>query len=359
MQRSIALLLAICLLPITSAFAIDAENEPTPLPADVWTVTFYWNHPEAPTDGVYSEVLVPDGGLVPKPADPTREGWIFLGWYEATEIGHLREETVLLGISEFSAFFDFRTPITADLNLYARWELESRIPLTTKHYAYLIGDDRAYVRPQDYITRAEIATVLFRLLDSTYRKLNWTKENPFPDVYTGAWYNNAVSTIYAIGVLDGLPGGSFMPYASIRRGEFAVLVAEFFALDYVRGDDVFLDVTDHWARDAINLLAAAQILQVPEDRLFHPEAFISRAEVAAIINRVMSRLPQEVRDVNLPGVRTWRDNRSQNAWYYLDIQEATNSHDYTMKADQIHESWTTLVPSPKWAAMQQADAQPG
>lgn len=357
MRRGLALLLVICLLPITSAFTTDTD--PSPLPADIWTVTFHWNHPGAPTGGIYSEALVADGDLVPRPADPARVGWIFLGWFEAMGVVPLGEEVTLLGTSDFSAFFDFDTPITSDLNLYARWELEPKIPLAVRHYAYLIGDDTAFVRPGDHITRAEIATILFRLLDSSYRKYNWTNTNPFPDVYKGAWYNNAVSTIHAIGMLDGLPGGSFSPHASITRAEFAVLVAELFSLDAIGGGDVFLDISNHWARDAINLLAAAQILHVPEDRLFHPEDFISRAEVAAILNRTLGRIPQDTRDVSISGARVWQDNRNRDAWYYLDIQEATNSHDYEIKADQIHETWTALIPSPKWAAMQHEDATPG
>jgi len=361
-KRGLALLLAICLLPIAPAFAReDSDTPPTTLPLPIWTVTFHWNHPDALDEGIYSVVQVPEGGLVSQPLEPLAAGWIFLGWFEAIEAVPLDSGGAppLLSVSDFSNFFDFDIPITADLDLYARWVLEPAIPLTTKHYAYLIGDDRAYVRPLDNITRAEVATVFFRLLDSTYRKYNWTRTNPFPDVYSDVWYNTAVSTIYAIGLLDGLPGGSFNPYASMTRAEFASLVAALFSLDSVVTEDAFLDISDSWARDAINLLAAAHILQVPEDRLFRPQAFIARGEVSAIINRAMGRIPENVWDINLPQARYWRDNANENSWYYLDVQEATNSHDYVRKADQIHETWTALLPPPRWAAMQEADAAPG
>jgi len=361
-KRGFALLLVICLLPIAPAFATEDTDVPiTTLPLPVYTVTFHWNHADAPNEGIYSVAQVPEGGLVAQPPDPLAAGWVFLGWFEAIAVVPLdsAEPAPLLGVSNFSTYFDSNTPIIADLDLYARWVLEPAIPLTTKHYAYLIGDDQAYIRPLDNITRAEIATVLFRLLDSNYRKLNWTTTNPYSDVYRGTWYNNAVSTIYAIGLLDELPGGAFYPFASMRRGEFATLIAALFSLDSVGASDAFLDVSNSWARDAINLLAAAHILQVPEDGLFRPEAFISRGEVAAIINRAMGRLPENGWDVNLPQARIWLDNANENTWYYLDVQEATNSHDYAKKADQIHETWTSLVEGPKWAAMQHADAKPG
>jgi len=361
-RRGLALFLAICLLPIAPAFAEeDTEAPPSTLPLPVWTVTFHWNHPKAPDDDIYSVAQVPEGELVTRPLDPLVAGWVFLGWFEAAVAVPFSTDAPppLLSVFDFSRFFDFDTPITADLDLYARWVLEPAIPLTERHYAYLIGDDQSYIRPLDNITRAEVATVLFRLLDSTYRKYNWTTTNLFSDVYRNAWYNTAVSTIYAIGLLDGLSDGSFYPYASMTRAEFASLVAGLFSLDSVAIEDAFLDISDSWARDAINLLAAAHILQVPEDRLFRPQAFISRGEVAAIINRAMGRIPENVWDVNLPQARAWRDNQNESSWYYLDMQEATNSHDYARKADQIHETWTSLLPQPKWAAMQHADATPG
>jgi len=369
--------------PITGTQNLFALWEELP----VWTVTFHLNHPETYGSGIYDQTKVVDGDRLVEPADPTRHGWVFMGWFEAREdivpldvdvtyleddyyedrvlpydyaydYGyHYYEPITLMRASDLPNQFDLYTPIHSDLALYARWRLETAIPLASTHYAYLIGDDDSpYIRPLDPITRAEVATVLLRLLDSTYRKDNWTKENSFPDVHVDSWYNNAISTMYAIGLFENLPGDLFYPNAAMTRAEFSVLAAQFFALDYLQIDDVFLDIYDNFARDSINLLGAAEILQVSPDGLFRPYDLITRAEVTAIINRILNRRPQSVTDVSLPHARRWVDNLYQDAWFYLDIQEATNSHTHKVKDGGLYETWVSLLPRPGWAALERPSA---
>jgi len=224
------------------------------------------------------------------------------------------------------------------------------------HYAYLIGNDQGLINPTGYITRAQVATILFRLIDDEHRAQFWTQQNPFADVNDADWFNNAVSTMTAMGVFQGRPDG-FAPNAPITRAEFVTVMARATALVDYDGEHLFPDIEGHWAAESINAMVAAGWIQGDGDGNFHPNRFTTRAEAAAIINRVLNRLPQSV-DSLLPGVRTWPDNMDTSAWYYLYIQEATNSHTHTYEPDG-YEKWVSLIPPRNWAVLERPDSRPG
>lgn len=221
------------------------------------------------------------------------------------------------------------------------------------HNAYLVGYTDGTIHPAAPITRAEVATVFFRLLTDEARGACWTQANPYTDVPAGAWHCTAVSTLTRAGVLGGYPDGTFGPGKSITRAEFAVIATRFFPAEDVGGADVFPDISRHWARRYINQAAALGLVEGYENGTFRPEASITRAEAIAIVNRVLGRAP--AREGLLDGMLTWSDNANTGAWYYAAIQEATNSHAYTRKtaADgTVYEVWTALLPNRDWSALE-------
>ena len=217
------------------------------------------------------------------------------------------------------------------------------------HFAYIIGDDDGLARPNDDISRAEVATIFFRLLTDASRDELWSQENDFSDVGINDWFNNAVSTMANAGILMGYPDGSFGPQLSITRAEFATIAIRFFQ-DRVVGASRFTDVAGHWGEAYINMAAEKGLIKGYPDSTFHPDAPISRAEAMTIINRLLERHPHK--NYLLANMITWPDNANPNAWYYADVQEATNSHEYTMGSE--HEIWEKLLPVRDWAAFERA-----
>ena len=228
---------------------------------------------------------------------------------------------------------------------------------TVNHYAYIIGRKDGLVHPEAPITRAEVATIFFRMLTDESRNEYWSTSNPYPDIAPNDWCNNAISTMTKAGVIQGYTDGYFRPRASITRAEFAAIAVRFFQVVY-EGEDLFKDIDEHWARDYINRAGYANIIQGYEDGTFHPDRNISRAEAVTIVNRVLGRKPDK--DNLLPNMITWPDNLDEDAWYYADMQEATNSHEYDMlgEGDEEYESWTEIKPVRDWAAFEKewADA---
>ena len=222
---------------------------------------------------------------------------------------------------------------------------------TEDHFAYIIGRDDGGVHPEASITRAEVATIFFRMLTDDSRDQLWTTSNTYSDVDPAAWYNNAVSTLTHSGVITGKPGNYFDPDASITRAEFATIAVRFFGGDY-EGEDLFTDITGHWANKYINRAAVLGLINGRGDGTFDPDADITRAEAMTIVNRTLGRKP----DANhlLPDMITWPDNQDTTAWYYADVQEATNSHDFDVIEinGEQKESWTTLLPVRDWAALE-------
>ena len=231
---------------------------------------------------------------------------------------------------------------------------------TQDHDAYLLGYEDGTVRPEGSITRAEVATIFFRLLTDESRDKFWSQTNDYTDVPADAWYNSAVSTLSNAGILDGYEDGTFRPDGNITRAEFATITARFLEASY-DGGNRFPDIDGHWAAEYINEDANAGIVDGYEDGTFRPQQNITRAEAVTMVNRTVDRHPDA--DHLLDNMVTWPDN-PESAWYYAQIQEATNAHAYTMHTDQEdapYEIWTELLPNRDWSALEQAwsDAHAG
>ncbi len=226
------------------------------------------------------------------------------------------------------------------------------------HYAYIIGypsesgqsDDYREVRPQNNITRAEVATIFFRMLTDESRVEFWTQENPYSDVVITDWYNNAISTATNAGIIEGYDTGDFKPNAAITRAEFAAIAARFTKVEYT-GEDKFSDIAGHWAADEINEAAATGWIDGYEDGTFRPDRYITRAEAMTLINRILYRLVDGEENL-LDDMVKWIDNADVNAWYYENVQEATNSHDYDREVIGAYEKWTVMSEPRDWEALE-------
>ena len=210
----------------------------------------------------------------------------------------------------------------------------------TNHIAYVSGYPDGTVRPGANITRAETAQMLYRLLTSDAQSRYATKSNSFSDVAADAWYCESVSTLSGMGIITGYPDGTFRPNEKITRAEFATLLSRFTEAKPA-GTASFSDTASHWARAAIETASANGWVTGYPDGTFRPNNSITRAEAMTMINRMLGRLPETSGDL-LSGMTVFSDNSDTTQWYYLHVQEATNSHSYTMKADGIHETWTKL-----------------
>ena len=218
------------------------------------------------------------------------------------------------------------------------------------HYAYVVGYPDGMVYPQKNITRAEVATIFFRLLEDETREANMTKSNSYNDMKDGAWYTCAVSTLSKMGIIKGYEDGSFKPDASISRAEFAAIAARFDP-DGDTTPATFSDVSSHWAKDEISIAANHGWIKGYEDGSFKPDQKITRAETMTLVNRVLKRLPETKDDLH-KDMKTWPDNQNESAWFYLAVQEATNSHYQKLKKDGIHETWESMRETRDWAALE-------
>ena len=218
------------------------------------------------------------------------------------------------------------------------------------HYAYVVGYPDGMVYPQKNITRAEVATIFFRLLTDETREANMTKSNSYNDMKEGAWYTCAVSTLSKMGIIKGYEDGSFKPDASISRAEFAAIAARFDP-DGDKTPATFSDVSSHWAKDEISIAANHGWIKGYEDGSFKPDQKITRAETMTLVNRVLKRLPETKDDLH-KDMKTWPDNQNESAWFYLAVQEATNSHYQKLKKDGIHETWESMRETRDWAALE-------
>ncbi len=261
---------------------------------------------------------------------PTREGYTFTGWYA--------DEELTERITEIR--------MTSDKTVYAGWE-PTGIPdwlNGADHFAYVIGYTDGTVRPLNNISRAEVASIFFRLLNEDTREENLTADNTFTDVHEGMWCNTAISTMAKLGIVKGRSQEHFDPNAPITRAEFAAICARF-DTSKRNGDSDFADIAGHWAEAEIGRAATLGWIMGYTDGTFRPENNITRAEAMTMINRVLNRLPQSEDDL-LDGMNIWPDNQL-GAWYYLAVQEATNSHDFNRKGD-VHEQWSKLTADPDW-----------
>lgn len=278
------------------------------------------------------------GLTVAKPKDPVNGGYIFDGWYTDKTFRHR---------------YDFSTPLTEDITIYAKWFLivlpgttvKKTAPKlnTSDHFAYVQGYPNGTVKPAGNITRAETAAILFRLMDDASRKTYYSTKSGFRDVASGSWYNTYVATLNNAGVITDSSNGYFRPNEAITRAELAAMLAKF--SETTGAANYFNDVSaKYWAANAIAICAKLGWITGYPDGTFRPDKNVTRAELMAMINRATGRAPKSA-DAFLPGMKTWIDNTSDK-WYYLDVQEATNSHSYTVKGS---ETWTALTSDPNWS----------
>ena len=283
-------------------------------------------------------VTVRHGNAVAKPKDPVNGGYIFDGWYT--------DKT-------YRTPYNFATPLTQDTTIYAKWFLIVLPGVTVKkntpklntadHFAYVQGYPDGTVKPAGNITRAETAAILFRLMDDASRKTYYSTKSGFRDVATGSWYNTYVATLNNAGVITDSSNGYFRPNEAITRAELAAMLAKF--SETTGAANYFNDVSaSYWAANAIAICAKLGWITGYPDGTFRPDKNVTRAELMAMINRATGRAPKSA-DAFLPGMKTWIDNTADK-WYYLDVQEATNSHSYTVKGS---ETWTALTSDPNWS----------
>ena len=216
----------------------------------------------------------------------------------------------------------------------------------TDHFAYVIGYPDGTVHPNGQITRAEVATIFFRLLRDEVRDGAFTTSNSYSDVAYGKWYNNPISTMSALGIITGYPDGTFKPNKPITRAEFAAIAARFDETQSGKSA-TFSDVIGHWAAKEIGIAYYNDWIKGYPDGTFKPDQNITRAEAMTLINRVLERKPESPADL-LTNMNKWTDNMDTSKWYYLDVQEATNSHGYTRKTFN-YELWRQMLPDPDWS----------
>ena len=292
--------------------------------------TRYTLHYESNGGTVYKDERYSSGTKVTLDKTPTRESYTFTGWYAD------------------KALTDKITNVkmTGNKTVYAGWTATNVPDMLNgdDHYAYVVGYSDGTVRPNANISRAEVATIFFRLLKEEVRDGNLTAENTFADVTDGQWHNKAISTMAKLGAVKGRNAEAFDPDAPITRAEFATICARFDKTQISTSSN-FTDISGHWAEKYIERAATLGWIAGYSDGTFRPSNYITRAEAMTMINRVLCRVPETESDL-LPGMITWPDNQP-GTWYYLAVQEATNSHDYDRK-DAIHEKWTALTEAPDW-----------
>ena len=217
------------------------------------------------------------------------------------------------------------------------------------HYAYIVGYPNGNVEPNGNITRAEVATIFFRLLTEEVRTANSTQSNSLSDVTRGQWFNHAVSTLSSMGIVKGHNDGTFAPNAPITRAEFAAIAARF---DDKNTDtsSKFTDIASHWAKNEIGIAANKGWINGYPDGTFRPNQYITRAEAMTLVNRVLNRLPENSSDL-LDSMIKWPDNSDASQWFYLAVQEATNSHYYKTKENKF-EKWTKLRETRDWTELE-------
>lgn len=263
---------------------------------------------------------------------PVRMGYTFTGWYA--------DEELTEKITEME--------MTSDKTVYAGW-VKSTVPEQLNgddHFAYVVGYPDGSVQPNGNITRAEVAAIFFRLLQPEVRDGNLSNTNVFTDVTENDWHNVSVSTMAALNIVKGRTETTFVPDAPITRAEFAAICARF-DTGMTEGDSNFTDIGGHWAEEEIERAVSLGWIAGYPDGTFRPDQYITRAEAVSIINRVLCRMPEEPEDL-LDDMNIWPDNMDTNKWYYLAVQEATNSHTYEHKGE-IYETWLTMRDDPDWS----------
>ena len=314
---------------VTAAFTNTKNSSGGSHSTKKYTLTYESNGGTAYKDERYSS-----GTKVKLDKTPTRESYTFTGWYA--------DKALTQKITSVT--------MNSDKTVYAGWEATG-VPDKLNgddHFAYVIGYPDGKVHPKGNISRAETATIFFRLLKADIRDGNLTADNEFSDVSNGQWHNKAISTMAKLGIVKGRRADRFDPNASITRAEFAAICARFNTKP-VENSGSFSDISGHWAENEIERAAAFGWISGYPDGTFRPDARITRAEAMTMINRVLCRMPQSESDL-LDSMVTWPDNKPSD-WHYLAVQEATNSHDFNRQGE-VGESWTKLTSVPDWKRYQ-------
>ena len=296
--------------------------------------TKYILHYESNGGTSYKDESYSYGTTVSLDKVPTRESYTFTGWYADQELTDKITSVTM----------------TSDKTVYAGW-VATGVPDMLNgddHDAYVIGYPDGNVHPQGNISRAETATIFFRLLKADTRDGNLTAENVFADVANGKWFNKAVSTMAKLGIVKGRSAETFAPDAPITRAEFAAICARFNTKP-TNTSNSFSDISGHWAEAEIERAVAFGWIAGYPDGTFRPDTYITRAEAMTMINRVLCRMPQDEKDL-LRTMVVWPDNKPTD-WYYLAVQEATNSHEFERKG-AVNETWTKLTSAPDWTRYQ-------
>ncbi|MDO5785125.1 MAG: S-layer homology domain-containing protein [Eubacteriales bacterium] len=261
---------------------------------------------------------------------PTRVGYQFTGWYADKD---LTQKITSIKMD-------------SDKTVYAGWRIATVPGMLNgdDHFAYVVGYPDGTVKPSANVSRAETAAIFFRLLNPSVRESNLTSKNTFSDVKAGTWCNTSIATMQKLGIIAGRDNNKFEPDAPITRAEFAAICARF-DTGLTNGASNFPDIKGHWAEKEIERAASLGWISGGDDGKFYPDKNISRAEAMSIINRVLCRLPENESDL-LSGMNVWPDNKP-GTWYYLAVQEATNSHDCVHKGE-IYEKWTKMTEDPDW-----------
>ena len=291
---------------------------------------YYILHYESNGGTKYEDEKYKENTVVILDKIPKRVGYTFTGWYADKEL-----------MDKITS-----VKMTSDKTVYAGWQATD-VPETLNnenHFAYIVGYEDGTVRPNANISRAEVAAIFFRLLKDDVRDDNLTANSVFTDVAFGKWYNKSISTMAKIGIVKGRTANAFAPNAPITRAEFAAICSRFDRSNVEIKSD-FNDISGHWAENEIRRAASLGWIQCYTDGSFKPDQNITRAEAASMINRMLHRLPETVDDL-LDGMIQWPDNQP-NDWYYINMQEATNSHDFKQKGE-INEYWTKLTENPNW-----------
>lgn len=291
---------------------------------------YYILHYESNGGTKYEDEKYKENTVVILDKIPKRVGYTFTGWYADKEL-----------MDKITS-----VKMTSDKTVYAGWQATD-VPETLNnenHFAYIVGYEDGTVRPNANISRAEVAAIFFRLLKDDVRDDNLTANSVFTDVAFGKWYNKSISTMAKIGIVKGRTANAFAPNAPITRAEFAAICSRFDRSNVEIKSD-FNDISGHWAENEIRRAASLGWIQGYTDGSFKPDQNITRAEAASMINRMLHRLPETVDDL-LDGMIQWPDNQPSD-WYYINMQEATNSHDFKQKGE-INEYWTKLTENPNW-----------
>lgn len=291
---------------------------------------YYILHYESNGGTKYEDEKYKENTVVILDKIPKRVGYTFTGWYADKELTDKITSVKM----------------TSDKTVYAGWQATD-VPNylnNENHFAYIVGYEDGTVRPNANISRAEVAAIFFRLLKDDVRDDNLTANSVFTDVAFGKWYNKSISTMAKIGIVKGRTANAFAPNAPITRAEFAAICSRFDRSNVEIKSD-FNDISGHWAENEIRRAASLGWIKGYADGSFKPDQNITRAEAASMINRMLHRLPETVDDL-LDGMIQWQDNQPSD-WYYINMQEATNSHDFKQKGE-INEYWTKLTENPNW-----------